>query len=34
MMYKAWQGFCLCGPAEWMPPEGEVVSAPFSPLNF
>lgn len=34
MMYKAWQGFCLCGPAEWMPPEGEVVSAPFSPLIF
>ena len=34
MMYKAWQGFCLCGEADHMPPEGEVVSAPFSPLVF
>lgn len=34
MMYKAWQGFCLCGEAEHMPPEGEAVSAPFSPLVF
>ena len=33
-MYKAWQGFCLCGPADWLPPEGEMVTAPFAPLVF
>lgn len=34
MIYKSWQGFCLCGEADCLPPEGETVSAPFAPLIF
>lgn len=34
MIYKSWQGFCLCGKEDCLPQEGETVSSPFSPLIF
>lgn len=34
MMYKTWQGFCLCGEEEAFPPEAVPVEGPFAPLVF
>lgn len=35
MIYKSWQGFCLCGETEEVFPQGgQEVPAPFAPLIF
>lgn len=34
MIYKKWQGLCLCGAAEEMPAGSEPVGEPFAPLVF